>query len=603
MCSEKKIFSRVGLFALLAVFATACFGSHEDITSGTGPLASDEPEERFIVHVNDYGAGLAAIHAAGGEVRLEIESRGLVSVALPDGALAALRRSPAVDSIERDQVRRPMAESIPWGIRRVQADLLDDGTPGTKMVCIIDGGYYLGHEDLPTAHVTGEPDGWDTSECPHGTHVAGTIAAVGHNDLGVIGVNPSTIPIYAVQVFGGTDCGWVYSSTLVAAVQACVAAGADVINMSLGGGGFSTAEDDAFSGALADGVLSFAAAGNDSTTGLSYPASYDSVVSVGATDDTDARADFSQHNAQVEVSAPGVGVLSTVQYQANNDLTVGGATYEGGSMEGSIDGDATGPLVDGGDCNTRPSRNAYRGQIVLCRRGGETFRTKADNVNRGGAAGMLVYNNVPGSFGGTLGSGRAFNFPMATLSQAQGQDAVANHLGEDATLHVLTIAPASGYDTYDGTSMATPHAAGVAALVWHHAETALGRDVSPQEIRTALGATGLDPTTDPATDGRDDSFGYGIVQAADALAYLTSGTTTHACVAAAGQEVTETDCANGIDDDCDGTVDADDSDCAGGSSGGGTTCGDLALPGDSCDVDADCCLNVCRGKPGAKSCR
>jgi subtilisin family serine protease len=591
-------FSRVGLAALLAVFAAACFGSHEDIDGADGTLrgSAQEPEERFLVQLNDYEAGLSAIRGAGGSVRLEIPTRGLVSVALPDGAIAGLRRSPAVDRIERDQVRRPMEEeTTPWGIPRVQADLVEDelGNPvvGTKTVCIIDGGYWTAHEDLPDT-VTGEPAGWDTSECPHGTHVAGTIAALGGNGVGVVGVLPDTVPIYAVQVFGGTDCGWTYSSDLIAAVDACLAEGASVINMSLGGGGFNDAENAAFEDAFAAGVLSFAAAGNDGTTGLSYPASYASVVSVGATAEGDTRAGFSQHNEGVELSAPGQSVLSTVQYRATNDLTVGGASFAGGEMEGSTDGTGTGTLFDGGDCNTPFDRNSHGGEVILCQRGELSFRDKADNVNRSGAEGMIVYNNEPGGFSGTLGNGRTYGFPIVTLSDTQGADA-KTHLGEEATVTVGMIPNMSGYDTFNGTSMATPHAAGVAALVWSAVPGA-----TAQQVRSALIAS----ADDLGNSGRDVDFGHGLVLAYDAISYL-GGADASNCLPDAGQEVAETSCDDGADNDCDGASDTDDSDCSGDSGGETDVCGGLARPGELCEVDADCCLNICRGPSGRKKCR
>jgi len=553
-----------------------------------------------LVRLRDHGQSARDVAAVGGRIVRDLPGHNLVAATLPEGAIAALRRNPNVELVERDPVRTPMAETVTWGIPRVQADAVVDGLGnpivGNKTVCIIDGGYYASHDDLPGAPwVSGEPAGWDTSECAHGTHVAGTIAALGGNDTGVVGVLPANVPIHAVQVFGNTNCDWTYGSDLIAAVDACVAAGADVINMSLGGGGASASEEAAFDAAFANQILSFAAAGNDGNTVLSYPASYASVISVGATTDADARAGFSQHNEQVELSAPGQSVLSTVQYIATNTLTTATDSFAAGAMDGSIEGTASGAIADGGDCNSRPARNAYRGQIVLCQRGGETFRKKVENANRGGAVGVLVYNNAAGSFGGTLGSGKTINIPSATLSDTQGEDAL-DLVGDDATLTVALEAPASGYDTYDGTSMATPHAAGVAALVW-----SVHPGASAQAVRSALIAT----ADDLGNTGRDVDFGHGLVQALDAVNYLASGPSgTENCVPTAGQEVVETSCdaSDGVDDDCDGAVDAADTDCSGGG-GGGSVCGDLAVPGESCEVDADCCLNICRGRDGRRKCR
>lgn len=141
------------------------------------------------------------------------------------------------------------------------------------------------------------------------------------NDEGVIGTTPG-VSLHIVRVFGDTG-RWAYSSTLADAANRCVAAGSNIISMSLGGGGPSTTEENALS---VDGVLSIAAAGNDGNTACSYPASYPSVVSVAAVDATGKRASFSQVNSQVELAAPGVGVLSTVSGQSY-------AEYSGTSSE------------------------------------------------------------------------------------------------------------------------------------------------------------------------------------------------------------------------------------------------------------------------------
>ena len=96
-----------------------------------------------------------------------------------------------------------------------------------------------------------------------------------------------------------SGCGWGYSSSLVAALDACIAAGSvagtkTIVNMSLGGPTKNRTEQRAFNSAYDAGVLSIAAAGNDGNTRHSYPASYDSVISVAAVDSALTVADFSQ---------------------------------------------------------------------------------------------------------------------------------------------------------------------------------------------------------------------------------------------------------------------------------------------------------------------
>ena len=152
-----------------------------------------------------------------------------------------------------------------------------------------------------------------TDDNMHGTHVAGTIAAKANNATGVAGVafnSPLTI-CKALYTAAGTG--------LTSDVAACIVwahqRGAKVISMSLGGGESTTLKNavaTAWENGSATGSVLVAAAGNDGDGTLNYPAAYPEVVSVAATDQNDARASFSNANADVEVAAPGVDVLSTI---------------------------------------------------------------------------------------------------------------------------------------------------------------------------------------------------------------------------------------------------------------------------------------------------
>jgi thermitase len=152
----------------------------------------------------------------------------------------------------------------------------------------------------------------------HGTHVAGTIAANANNGAGVAGVAfNSQLAICKALNSGG-------SGTL-AMIANCITwlnqQGAKVISMSLGGSSGSSALQTAVRNATNNGSLLVAAAGNSGNSSLSYPAAYAEVVSVAATDHNDARASFSQFNADVEVAAPGVNVLSTWNNGAYNTIS------------------------------------------------------------------------------------------------------------------------------------------------------------------------------------------------------------------------------------------------------------------------------------------
>ncbi|HYH84395.1 MAG TPA: S8 family serine peptidase, partial [Pyrinomonadaceae bacterium] len=450
---------------------------------------------------------------------------------LPERALRSLQNNPNVEYVEVDQPRYPMQTNPPWsdiasggetkpyGIQMVQADQVSDASASNRKVCIIDSGYYLGHEDLPSgANVTGDNDSgtgnWFQDGSGHGTHVAGTIAAVGGNSQGVVGVLPgNTINLHIIRVFGDNGA-WAYSSDLAAAVGKCRNAGANVISMSLGGSFSSGTEQTAFNNAYAAGVLSIAAAGNAGTTATSYPAGYGSVVSVAAVDSNETVASFSQKNSDVEIAAPGVAVLSTVPSKETNTLTVGTTTYSGNHVEfaaRSATG-VSGDKADGGLCDA--TNSAWSGKVVICQRGTISFFDKVRNVQNSGGGACVIYNNVSGGFFGTLGEGNSSTIPAISLSQEDGLAALAQ--AETASTVVSKVEqPASGYSYFDGTSMATPHVSAVAALVWSY-----NTSWTNQQVRDALNAT----AKDKGTAGRDTSYGYGIVQAKAALDYLNTPT-------------------------------------------------------------------------------
>ncbi len=169
-------------------------------------------------------------------------------------------------------------------------------------------------------------DPWDDNG--HGTHVAGTVGAVGNNGKGVVGVNwqVSLMPLKFLDRNG--------SGTLADAIPAIIYAadmGAHVLSNSWGGGGFSQALKDAIEYARGKGALFVAAAGNESNDNdrsANYPSNYevDNVVAVAASDQGDRLANFSNYGeTTVDLAAPGVNILSTKprdQYQSLNGTSM-----------------------------------------------------------------------------------------------------------------------------------------------------------------------------------------------------------------------------------------------------------------------------------------
>jgi serine protease len=485
---------------------------------------------------NGKGAVQKALKNAGAEFHYEFDELNTFAVSLPSAALDGISRNPNVVLVEEDSLRFPIGvmesqelmslpeQVVPYGIDMVQArdvwdanrdGVVDSGavTASNRKICIIDSGFYTAHEDFQGITVSGYNGNlaWNQDGSGHGSHVAGTIAAM-NNALGVVGVTPGTVQLYIVRVFGD-DGTWAYSSSLIDAAYKCRDAGANIISMSLGGSRANNTEKNGFASLYnTNGILSIAAAGNAGTNANSYPASYDSVVSVAAIDSNKVVATFSQYNSQVELAAPGVGVLSTVPYLDSTSITVSGVTYSAGHIEFSARGTASGALVDGGLCDT--TNSAWSGKVVLCERGVISFYDKVRNVELSGGAAAALYNNVPGGFLGTLGAGNSSTIVGISLSQEDGQFLVANRLGQSATVSSTYTAPASGYEYYDGTSMATPHVSAVAALVWSSKPTATNA-----EIRTVLQQT----AEDLGASGRDNYYGYGLVRAKAAIDALGGG--------------------------------------------------------------------------------
>ena len=340
------------LFAL-SVFATACIVDDERALSGSdidtrhAGLTSVSADGRYIIKLRNQ-AGRAAVTAAGGRQALDLPGQSAMAAYLPEAALHGLRNHPHVEYVEVDERRAPMAVTDPYGLGLVEADVIraDASNPVQEQikVCVIDSGIQGGHPELAGLTVTGTNNSgtgaFDSDACGHGTHVAGTVAGAS------MGVAPDAVSLHIIKVFSGVDCAWTYSSSLVAALDACEDAGARVVSMSLGGSFKSRTEENAFASANSRGVLSIAAAGNDGNTKLSYPAGYASVVSVAAIDANLQIAAFSQRNSDVELSAPGVAVKSSYPYE--HSLTVGGQKFHGNNIEGAPLSDGSGALVDGG---------------------------------------------------------------------------------------------------------------------------------------------------------------------------------------------------------------------------------------------------------------
>jgi subtilisin family serine protease len=305
----------------------------------------------------------------------------------------------------------------------------------------------------------------------HGTHVAGTIAAIGNNQLGVIGVDYQA-RIMALRV--SSDGNSMPDSAVIAAIEyATMMKGRGVnivaINESFGGGGSNSTERAAMQTAGNAGIIFCAAAGNNTANNditAFYPASYrlTNMIVVAATDQNDALASFSDYGPNtVDLAAPGVNILSTLPVaQAGTIAYVqqGSTTYAANELTYSgITTGITAKVYYCGLGNPSDFPAAARNNIALIARGTLTFSNKVVNAMAAGARAAVIYNNVSGNFSGTLGGTKNW-IPAISLSQADGLSVKTNSL---ATV-VNNTDPSQIYQYLDGTSMATPHVSGAVAF-------------------------------------------------------------------------------------------------------------------------------------------
>ncbi|MFV8828212.1 S8 family peptidase [Alkalihalobacterium sp. APHAB7] len=353
---------------------------------------TDESSEEYLV-MFDGPAEKGLLQAFGvktEDILYEYSLKPVVHLELTSKQARGLQNHPQIKYVEKNAEAQAFGQTVPWGVPHVQStEVHNMGQTGTGVkVAILDTGIDNTHEDLAANVKGGHSVFTDTANkdpfydgSGHGTHVAGTVGAI-DNNLGVIGVAYQS-DLYAVKVLNNDGSG--SYAGIAEGIEWSILNGMDIINMSLGGSQSSSILKEFCDLAYDEGLLVVAAAGNSGNRGgnndsVGYPAKYESVIAVAAIDENNNRASFSSTGPAVEISAPGVSVLSTI--------------------------------------------------------------------------------------------------------------------------------PGNGYASYNGTSMASPHVAGVAALVWgEHAH------LTNKELRNLLNNTAIDL-------GRSNQFGNGLVQAKDAIDFV-----------------------------------------------------------------------------------
>lgn len=279
----------------------------------------------------------------------------------------------------------------------------------------------------------------------------------------------------------------------------------------------SQATKEAVEAADAANVVVVAASGNDGEGRVSFPAAFEHSLAVGALDSSLAKAEFSNWGPELGIVAPGVDVKSSVPMGSGRESVV--------KIEGSIDGVVKSTSFVGSEENTTLVAADLvhvglgraedlegvdlTGKFALIQRGEIYFSEKVKNAIEAKAEGVLIYNNVPGLISGSLSEdGSSVGIPVAMIEQTVGE-ALATSLkagnSEKAAIGVNIVDHAA----FNGTSMASPHVAGVAALV-----KAVNPNLTAPQIRALLKSTAVSMEAD---EERPNEFGAGLVDAKAAV--------------------------------------------------------------------------------------
>jgi PKD repeat protein len=245
-----------------------------------------------------------------------------------------------------------------WHLPKIQAENAWDINAGSSSVllAVVDDAVKLTHQDL-SAKIWTNPgevasngidddgngyiddvNGWDAADndnnpappasasdfyFSHGTHVAGIAAGATNNGVGIASIGYG-VTIMPVKIADNT-----FSSLTGAfdGVAYAIASNADIISMSWGGGAYSAVYQTIFNNAYTQGIVCVAAAGNNNSSLPMYPASYNHVISVAASDQSDLKASFSNYGTTIDVTAPGVDIISPVATSNTSYID-----YDGTSM-------------------------------------------------------------------------------------------------------------------------------------------------------------------------------------------------------------------------------------------------------------------------------
>lgn len=295
----------------------------ESVTTAPSELAADvdHNDKARVVTVKEDGgvpvfdvttvkgnaqaqAVVAEVQAADGTIAVAVQEKQQLIASTSKSAAADARTNSTSDPLFGSQwALSTLGAESAWGVAAGTGQTVAVVDTGTSREADLAGSLLVGWD-----FVNGRADG-RLDPNGHGTHVAGVIAAAANNGLGGAGLAPGAkvLPVRALNSAGSG-----YWSDVANGIVYAVNQGAGVINLSLGGHAGDASLQAAINYARSNGRVVVAAVGNDGSSAPTYPAAYPGVIGVAASDQVDGVAGFSNSGVAVDLTAPGVGILSTV---------------------------------------------------------------------------------------------------------------------------------------------------------------------------------------------------------------------------------------------------------------------------------------------------
>ncbi|MBC7427675.1 MAG: S8 family serine peptidase [Bacteriovorax sp.] len=337
----------------------------------------------------------------------------------------------------------------------------------------------------------------------HGTHTSGIVLGQS-SPKGSIGVAPQAKLLMA-RVCSSTSCS---ASAVLKGLNWALQEKVDVVNLSLSKPESSQAEVNAIKKLEDAGIVVVASSGNDGKANVLYPAALPTVISVGSVNENLAKSVFSNWGETLDLVAPGDNILSASPIGKGaltqvliDEKSISSATFVGAPITITS---FSSELINCTNGLPTDFPNEVKGKTALIKRGDIRFIDKLNNAIKAGAKAVIFYNNESGLVVGDL-HGKV-QIPVALVLQNDGEKIIQD-LASGQVVHSKISNSVSDYVYNSGTSMATPHVAGVVALI-----KSKNKNLTPVQIRNILANGAV-----PFPVGPENYFGAGLVDAEKSL--------------------------------------------------------------------------------------